>query len=98
MDKVCIDGLGRTKDDVINESIQDLFAAKDFEDVIIKADHVSYNTSYSPLFLKYRLPGQPRQFGECYEAEGSSKRGWLSNKFLAIQIRSLNAGQPFTLH
>lgn len=40
MDKVHIDGLCRTKDDIIIATIKDLFQAKDFQEVIVGAHKV----------------------------------------------------------
>ncbi|EEB19878.1 sorting and assembly machinery sam50 protein, putative [Pediculus humanus corporis] len=40
VDKINIEGLQRTKDDVVVETVQDLFKAKDFQEVIINAHKV----------------------------------------------------------
>ncbi|XP_035456262.1 sorting and assembly machinery component 50 homolog A [Spodoptera frugiperda] len=40
VDRVNVDGLHRTKDDVIKGTVDDLFEAKDFEDVIVRAHKV----------------------------------------------------------
>ncbi|XP_041970829.1 sorting and assembly machinery component 50 homolog [Aricia agestis] len=40
VDKVHVDGLGRTKDDIIKATVDDLFQATDFEDVIMRAHKV----------------------------------------------------------
>ncbi|CAH1642176.1 unnamed protein product [Spodoptera littoralis] len=40
VDRVNVDGLNRTKDDVIRGTVDDLFNAKDFEDVIVRAHKV----------------------------------------------------------
>ncbi|CAH0549617.1 unnamed protein product [Brassicogethes aeneus] len=37
VDKIHIDGLARTKDDIIEDCIRDLFKASDFQDVLLKA-------------------------------------------------------------
>jgi len=37
VDKIHVDGLVRTKDDIIKSQVMDLFKAKNFEDVIIRA-------------------------------------------------------------
>ncbi|XP_032690267.1 sorting and assembly machinery component 50 homolog isoform X2 [Odontomachus brunneus] len=37
VDKIHVDGLMRTKDDIIKSQVMDLFKAKDFQDVIIRA-------------------------------------------------------------
>ncbi|XP_014487519.1 PREDICTED: sorting and assembly machinery component 50 homolog [Dinoponera quadriceps] len=37
VDKVHVDGLMRTKDDIVKSQVMDLFKAKDFQDVIIRA-------------------------------------------------------------
>lgn len=44
MDKIHIDGLSRTKNDIIEDCIRELFKAKDFQDVLLKAHKVSMNT------------------------------------------------------
>ncbi|KAL4712167.1 hypothetical protein ACJJTC_011028 [Scirpophaga incertulas] len=40
VDRVHVDGLGRTKDDIIKSTVEDLFQATDFEDVIVRAHKV----------------------------------------------------------
>lgn len=40
VDAIHINGLGRTKDDVIQSTVQELFKAHDFQDVILKAHNV----------------------------------------------------------
>lgn len=40
MDRVHVDGLDRTKDDVIKQTVDELFHAADFEDVILRAHKV----------------------------------------------------------
>lgn len=40
VDRVHVDGLKRTKDDIIKHTINDMFLATDFEDVIVKAHNV----------------------------------------------------------
>ena len=40
MDKIHVDGLCRTKDDIIIATVKDLFQAKDFQDVIVGAQKV----------------------------------------------------------
>ncbi|XP_028034929.1 sorting and assembly machinery component 50 homolog A [Bombyx mandarina] len=40
VDRVHVDGLNRTKDDIIKNTIDDLFHATDFEDVIVRAHKV----------------------------------------------------------
>lgn len=37
VDKIHVDGLKRTKDDIIKSQVTDLFKAKNFEDVIVRA-------------------------------------------------------------
>lgn len=37
VDKIHVDGLVRTKDDIIKSQVMDLFKARNFEDVIIRA-------------------------------------------------------------
>lgn len=44
VDRVKIDGLSRTKDDIVRDAVQELFGATDFEEVIIKAHRVSCKT------------------------------------------------------
>lgn len=34
-------GLGRTKDDIVKDTVRELFAAHNFEDVLVKAHQVS---------------------------------------------------------
>lgn len=41
VDRVHVDGLNRTKDDVIRNTVDELFHATDFEDVILRAHKVS---------------------------------------------------------
>ncbi|KAH9645825.1 hypothetical protein HF086_015185 [Spodoptera exigua] len=41
VDRINVDGLHRTKDDVIKGTVDDLFKAKDFEDVIVRAHKFS---------------------------------------------------------
>lgn len=40
MDKIYVDGLSRTKDDIIIATVKDLFQAKDFQEVIVGAHKV----------------------------------------------------------
>jgi outer membrane protein insertion porin family len=40
VDKIHVDGLCRTKDDIIIATVKDLFQAKDFQDVIVGAQKV----------------------------------------------------------
>ncbi|GLH12382.1 hypothetical protein R5R35_011696 [Gryllus longicercus] len=40
VDKIHVDGLGRTKDDIIIETVRELFKAQDFQDVIVGAHTV----------------------------------------------------------
>lgn len=40
MDKIHVDGLCRTKDDIIIATVKDLFQAKDFQEVIVGAHKV----------------------------------------------------------
>lgn len=40
VDKINIDGLSRTKDDIIISTVKDLFKAKDFQEVIIGAHQI----------------------------------------------------------
>ncbi|KAJ8707895.1 hypothetical protein PYW07_011572 [Mythimna separata] len=40
VDRVNVDGLKRTKDDIIRGTVENLFQAKDFEDVIVRAQKV----------------------------------------------------------
>lgn len=40
VDKICVDGLSRTKDDIIIATVKDLFQAKDFQEVILRAHKV----------------------------------------------------------
>lgn len=40
VDKIYVDGLSRTKDDIIIATVKDLFQAKDFQEVIIGAHKV----------------------------------------------------------
>lgn len=40
VDRVCVDGLVRTKDDIVLETVKDLFSATNFEEVIRKAHSV----------------------------------------------------------
>ncbi|KAF7285528.1 hypothetical protein GWI33_010527 [Rhynchophorus ferrugineus] len=37
VDKINVDGLGRTKNDIVEDCIRDLFTARDFQDVLLKA-------------------------------------------------------------
>lgn len=40
VDKICVDGLSRTKDDIIIATVRDLFQAKDFQEVLLGAHKV----------------------------------------------------------
>lgn len=40
VDRVHVDGLSRTKDDIVRSAVDELFHATDFEDVILKAHKV----------------------------------------------------------
>lgn len=40
VDKIHINGLARTKDDIVQDSVRELFKARDFQDVILKAHDV----------------------------------------------------------
>lgn len=40
MDRIQVDGLGRTKDDIIQDAVRDLFTATNFKDVLVKAHKV----------------------------------------------------------
>lgn len=40
VEKVHIEGLARTKDDIIKDAVSDLFSASDFQDVLVKAHKV----------------------------------------------------------
>lgn len=40
VDRVNVDGLNRTKDDIIRGTVDQLFKAKDFEDVIVRSHKV----------------------------------------------------------
>lgn len=48
MDKINVDGLARTKNDIVEDCIRELFKAKDFQDVLIKAHRVSCKCDISP--------------------------------------------------
>ncbi|XP_046742356.1 sorting and assembly machinery component 50 homolog isoform X2 [Diprion similis] len=45
VDKVHIDGLVRTKDDIIKAQVTELFKAKDFQDVIVRAHKVTFTVN-----------------------------------------------------
>lgn len=40
VDKICVEGLCRTKDDIVIATVKDLFKAKDFQEVLICAHKV----------------------------------------------------------
>lgn len=40
VDRIHINGLGRTKDDIVQDAVKDLFAAEDFQEVLLKAHKV----------------------------------------------------------
>lgn len=42
MEKVHVEGLARTKDDIIKDAVHDLFLASDFQDVLVKAHKVNF--------------------------------------------------------
>ncbi|CAG9767729.1 unnamed protein product [Ceutorhynchus assimilis] len=41
VDKINVEGLGRTKNDIVEDCIRELFKAKDFQDVLLKAHRVT---------------------------------------------------------
>ncbi|XP_066144222.1 sorting and assembly machinery component 50 homolog B [Euwallacea fornicatus] len=43
VDRITIDGLGRTKDDIVEDCIKELFKAKDFQEVLLKAHKARVN-------------------------------------------------------
>lgn len=43
VEKVHVEGLARTKDDIIQDAVRDLFLATDFQDVLVKAHKVKKN-------------------------------------------------------
>lgn len=43
MDKVNVDGLARTRDDIMKDATRDLFKSKDFKDVLLNAHKVIFN-------------------------------------------------------
>lgn len=40
VDRIHINGLARTKNDIVEDAVQDLFSASDFEEVLLKAQKV----------------------------------------------------------
>ncbi|KAL0099298.1 hypothetical protein PUN28_020102 [Cardiocondyla obscurior] len=55
VDKIHVDGLGRTKDDIITSQVKDLFKARNFEDVIIYADKVKERLQELECFRNVRV-------------------------------------------
>ncbi|KAG8225240.1 hypothetical protein J437_LFUL008777 [Ladona fulva] len=52
VDKVKIEGLGRTKDDILTDKVQELFKAKDFQEVILGAHKVRSKLESLECFSK----------------------------------------------
>lgn len=52
VDKVKIEGLGRTKDDILTDKVQDLFKATDFQEVIVGAHKVRSKLETLECFSK----------------------------------------------
>jgi outer membrane protein insertion porin family len=53
VDKIHVDGLARTKDDIIEDCIRDLFKATDFQDVLLKAHRVFTNDITSQFYGRW---------------------------------------------
>jgi outer membrane protein insertion porin family len=53
VDKIHVDGLARTKDDIIEDCIRDLFKATDFQDVLLKAHRVFTNDITSQFYDRW---------------------------------------------
>lgn len=60
VERIHVEGLGRTKDDIIQDAVRDLFTATDFQDVLVKAHRVSEREQFCSvnvevLFLQVRV-------------------------------------------
>lgn len=45
-----INGLARTKDDIVEDAVKDLFQAQDFQDVLVRANKVNFKFLYIKFF------------------------------------------------
>ncbi|XP_063228333.1 sorting and assembly machinery component 50 homolog [Bacillus rossius redtenbacheri] len=70
VDKVSIDGLGRTKDDIIVQSVQDLMKARNLQEVILKAHRTREKLSSLGCFKNIGI------FIDTSSGEGSSPHGY----------------------
>lgn len=59
MEKVHVEGLARTKDDIIQDAVRDLFSAKDFQDVLVKAHKVS-SITHGLVLINRQISGAPQ--------------------------------------
>lgn len=67
VDRVHVDGLSRTKDDIIKRTINDMFLATNFEDVIVKAHNVRSKLEDLGCF---------REVGVFVDASSMTKEGF----------------------
>ncbi|CAD0252803.1 unnamed protein product [Spodoptera exigua] len=63
VDRINVDGLHRTKDDVIKGTVDDLFKAKDFEDVIVRAHKVTTHLAHATAICRREAAERVRSRG-----------------------------------
>lgn len=53
VEKIHVEGLARTKDDIIQDAVRDLFSATDFQDVLVKAHKVTFSCDALVFFFHF---------------------------------------------
>ncbi|KAJ8956337.1 hypothetical protein NQ318_015075 [Aromia moschata] len=80
VDKINVDGLSRTKNDIVEDCIKELFKAKDFQDVLLKAHRVSQSQAGRAGVFQEHLrvhrheqgpEGHVRRLGSDVQREGA---------------------------